>query len=609
MKHGVIVVSLLILTLCLTGIVTAADNSTVIDKDNQLSITQEENQMQSIANDVSIENTKSLSSVNSVSEESIMALSLNGELIENDYDSYDENIEGTQKEDLLEKDVQFDIIEEEVSQFDMDLDKDLNVKVQKIELDYKDDYQLSYELTNFANKYLDLTSSKDIFVITTFKSSKINNKTAKNILNGIINASNGYVHYGNGNLLTLYSINTDLKIAYFIKKDESISLLYYNNGFLLYSGDVGLNGLISEFNVTDEEFSTYSTVLNSWTTTDSRPLLSGVLCDESEIQIYSQEIEFNLLLENTKNILGDSIDSSNNAFIWNKAINSDENAYEGVGMVNGDLTELNLIGANGTQEVVQTPMSQGQLEQIGIDASKKALNYFKSKGINIQKGYPYLYILTSAGYVKVNDSSTSFVLDGISNTTGAILFDNLLAVHTPLWEDLVFYFLWVDSTNSKRYLSYAFVYDALTNNFIVSSDVKKQGDDFAYDLDLYELSDDDDDHNKKKSPKKHTKKNKKNSKSGNTKKISKSTTTKTYYSPSYKAATLVENTFFNTTSNSTNVLNKTNNNNNNTTNATATSPDVSSILAQLQFNPYSAVYVLLAIGLICMVFSVGYLRN
>ena len=28
MKHGVIVVSLLILTLCLTGIVTAADNST-----------------------------------------------------------------------------------------------------------------------------------------------------------------------------------------------------------------------------------------------------------------------------------------------------------------------------------------------------------------------------------------------------------------------------------------------------------------------------------------------------------------------------------------------------------------------------------------------------
>jgi len=609
MKHGVIVVSLLILTLCLTGIVTAADNSTVIDKDNQLSITQEENQMQSIANDVSIENTKSLSSVNSVSEESIMALSLNGELIENDYDAYDENIEGTQKEDLLEKDVQFDIIEEEVSQFDMDLDKDLNVKVQKIELDYKDDYQLSYELTNFANKYLDLTSSKDIFVITTFKSSKINNKTAKNILNGIINASNGYVHYGNGNLLTLYSINTDLKIAYFIKKDESISLLYYNNGFLLYSGDVGLNGLISEFNVTDEEFSTYSTVLNSWTTTDSRPLLSGVLCDESEIQIYSQEIEFNLLLENTKNILGDSIDSSNNAFIWNKAINSDENAYEGVGMVNGDLTELNLIGANGTQEVVQTPMSQEQLEQIGIDASKKALNYFKSKGINIQKGYPYLYILTSAGYVKVNDSSTGFVLNGISNTTGAIQFDNLLPVHTPLWEDLVFYFLWVDSTNSKRYLSYAFVYDALTNNFIVSSDVKKQGDDFAYDLDLYELSDDDDDHNKKKSPKKHTKKNKKNSKSGNAKKISKSTSTKTYYSPSYKAATLVENTFFNTTSNSTNVLNKTNNNNNNTTNATATSPDVSSILAQLQFNPYSAVYVLLAIGLICMVFSVGYLRN
>ena len=436
MKHGVIVVSLLILTLCLTGIVSAADNSTAIGNDNQLSVTQEENQMQSIANDESIENTKSLSSVNSVSEESIMALSLNGELIENDYDAYDENIEGTQKEDLLEKDVQFDIIEEEVSQFDMDLDKDLNVKVQKIELDYKDDYQLSYELTNFANKYLDLTSSKDIFVITTFKSSKINNKTAKNILNGIINASNGYVHYGNGNLLTLYSINTDLKIAYFIKKDESISLLYYNNGFLLYSSDAGLNSncLIDEFNVTDDEFSTYLNVLNSWKTTDSRPLLSGILCDESEIQIYSHEIEFSLLLENTKNILGDSINSSNNAFIWSETQNSDENAYDGVDMVNVDLTELNLNSAEETQEVVQTSMSQEQLQQIGIDAGNKALNYFKSKGITIQKGYPYLYILTSAGYVKVNGSNTGHVLNGISDSTGAILFDNLLPIHTPLWD-------------------------------------------------------------------------------------------------------------------------------------------------------------------------------
>jgi hypothetical protein len=609
MKHGVIVVSLLILTLCLTGVVTAADNSTAINNGNQLSITQEENQMQSIANDVSIENTKSLSSVCSVSEESIMELSSNGELIETDYDeAYNETIDETPMEDLLGKDDQLNIVEPGVSQFNMDLDKDLNVKVQKLELDYKDDYQLSYELTNFANKYLDLTSSKDIFVITTFKSSKINNKTAKNILNGIINASNGYVHYGNGNLLTLYSIYTDYKIAYFIKKDESISLLYYNNGFLLYSGDVGLNSdcLIGEFNVTEEEFSTYLNVLNSWTTSDSRPLLSGILCDESEIQIYSQEIEFNLLLENTKDILGDSIDSSNNAFIWNNA-NSDENAYDGVGMVNGDLTESNLIGANETQEVLKNPLSQEQLEQIGIDASKKALNYFKSKGIKIQKGYPYLYILTSAGYVKVNDSSTGFVLNGISNTTGAILFDNLLPVHTPLWEDLVFYFLWVDSTDSSHYLSYAFVYDGLTNNFIVSSDVKQQGDEFAYDLDLYEKSDS---HDKKKTPKKHTKKSKKHSKNkgSNNKEISGSKTTKSYYNPSYKAATLVETTFFNTATNSTNV-NNTNNNNTTNATATATSPDVGSIFAQMQFNPYSAVYVLLAIGLVCMVFSVGYLRN
>ena len=43
-----------------------------------------------------------------------------------------------------------------------------------------------------------------------------------------------------------------------------------------------------------------------------------------------------------------------------------------------------------TDEILDLSLNENVIKEIGINASIKALNYFKSQGINIQKGYPYL---------------------------------------------------------------------------------------------------------------------------------------------------------------------------------------------------------------------------
>ena len=50
---------------------------------------------------------------------------------------------------------------------------------------------------------------------------------------------------------------------------------------------------------------------------------------------------------------------------------------------------------------------------------------------------------------------------------------------------MVFYFLWVSSSNSNDIISYALKYDPSTNQIIESSKCKKQGDHIAYILGLY----------------------------------------------------------------------------------------------------------------------------
>lgn len=117
----------------------------------------------------------------------------------------------------------------------------------------------------------------------------------------------------------------------------------------------------------------------------------------------------------------------------------------------------------------QTKLSDEKLKQIGIDASSKAIAYFASQGITIEKYSNRLYVLTSAGAVRINGTPTSMVFDGIHEVLGSALYKKtLLPVHTPIWKDLLFDFYWVDSNNLTNYSSISFRYDALNDKLIVT---------------------------------------------------------------------------------------------------------------------------------------------
>ena len=60
---------------------------------------------------------------------------------------------------------------------------------------------------------------------------------------------------------------------------------------------------------------------------------------------------------------------------------------------------------------------------------------------------------------------------------------NIFPIHNPLWQDLIFYYLWVNSIDNTDICSYALTYDS---GLHVSNDIKKQGDHIAYKMGLYE---------------------------------------------------------------------------------------------------------------------------
>ena len=190
----------------------------------------------------------------------------------------------------------------------------------------------------------------------------------------------------------------------------------------------------------------------------------------------------------------------------------DKNAYVGVDSENkdmaniGDSTSTRMITVMGYvqsnfKEMVQnnlnpdvTVMGQTQsivaltpndIRQIGINASRKAIEYFKSQGIDVNKDYKNFYVLTSAGHATIDGMSTDDAIDGIIDVFGPKIEGNLLSIDTPLWEDLVFYFLWVSSSNSDVISSYALEYVSSTDQLVESKECRKQGDYMAYLLGLY----------------------------------------------------------------------------------------------------------------------------
>ena len=301
-----------------------------------------------------------------------------------------------------------------------------------------------------------LEINTDNIDVEVFKLTKIDDITEKNVLNENIYSPNGYVTYNDGNLLMLPLIErnlTDESLINRINENRTKKILFSSNdGFAanLWNDASLITGILS------------SDTLNK------KPHDTGFISNQNNYNFYPQ-IDFPLdYASNT--LLGASRDFDDNAFIWSK--NPGKKAYVTVDMVN-----------KSTDEVLDLSLNENVIKEIGVNASIKALNYFKSQGINIQKGYPYLYVLTSAGEVKLNNTSTESAIDGISEVLGLELNKNIFPIHNPLWQDLIFYYLWVNSIDNTDICSYALTYDS---GLHVSNDIKKQGDHIAYKMGLYE---------------------------------------------------------------------------------------------------------------------------
>ena len=430
MKHGMTMVVSLILVLCLMGVVSANEDIALNYGNAQLEINEGDIQMESIENN-----------------------------LEYDYSNFNEEIDYNSNCNINEDNFDDGNDLEYLSSDDSD-----NLEIpNKLEIFNSNDLnnQITLNKNNqiTLNKF-DISKSNDLNnLFLNSEYIKINDETTTNILNK--NSSNGYITYNDANLLSLPLIELDLNYESIMVNFEEVNRLEN----ILFSGNAGLN-TVNLWNETSWINGLSSNDKNA--TLIKRPLLTGFISNKT---IYNNYPQKDLPLEyTTNNILGVSRDFDDDAFIWYNQ-NPDEKALITVDMVNKSTDETLDLSLN---EDLNSPY------QIGVDASLKALDYFKSQGINIQKGYPYLYVLTSAGYVRINNSSTYEAINGISDVFGLELNKNIFAIQNPLWKDLVFYYLWVNSTNIEDTLSYGLKYDMKLSQLVESDEVKKQGDCIFY---------------------------------------------------------------------------------------------------------------------------------
>lgn len=440
-KHGVIMVFLLILALCLMGSVSASEDLDVDCDDAQISL-KEDVQTEVIEN----EEVDSDLDTNSSSDDVYIKNEIN-------YENYNVDLNSD------------DIYITEINYENYDLKTDSNDIYLKNEINYE-----SYNLEINSDKllYSDIGELSDLD--NDLKTVKINDKTTENVFNKIMNSPNGYVTYNNGNLLMLPLSETNLNI----ENDESL-LIRFNidkTEELQFSGNDGLTDNFCDDFQTSGVVSGITSLSSNSNIANKGPLSTGIISNQEN---YPQND-----LPLGKDLLSVSRDSDDNAFVWYNE-NPDKKASVIVDMVkttNEEVLELNLDE--------DLKLTADEIKEIGVNASLNALDYFKSQGIDIQKGYPYLYVLTTSGVVKINETSTDTAIDGISEVLGLELNKNIFPIHNPLWKDLIFYYLWVNSANNKDICSYALKYDVESSKLIASNEIKKQGDQIAYDMGLYE---------------------------------------------------------------------------------------------------------------------------
>ncbi|MDI6702413.1 FmdE family protein [Methanothermobacter wolfeii] len=112
------------------------------------------------------------------------------------------------------------------------------------------------------------------------------------------------------------------------------------------------------------------------------------------------------------------------------------------------LNQTNLINATPSSRTYSTgTLTYDDLRNIGRLAAEKAIELFRAIGITLERDDYQLFVLTSAGYVRLKGQDTSPVWDGIYDVLGSRLSrKTLLPVHAPLWGNLKFDFCLVNGT-------------------------------------------------------------------------------------------------------------------------------------------------------------------
>lgn len=574
-KHSFAMVFLLILILSLIGAVSASDDVSTCDVEAPICQSQDYAQIE-IPDDYESDSLESTVSISNDEMED-MNVDVSTATSHGSYSSY--YVSPNSFEDCLDDNVgdyvstcQLSVDDNSmISSSDEAIETNLGEPISQnmvLKPDSTDSgNQLGYDISNALGSLLDLNFAGDDFTVTV-DVSKINKLAIENVLNEIISSSNGYVINGYDKLLDLSSIETGLINIVFIKKDKSLTIaLNYADRTVYYSAGQEISAGLWDKIV----YSLSNGVL-------TQPLGCSEKTSENEIyKVAYYPTEFDLPLEDTSYyVLGVPRDSDADAFIWSIDNTSGKRACIGVALVNESIDGLLSQSLDDvvSQQSQSLDLTSLDLRQIGIDATKKALAYFKSKGINIAKGYPKLYVLTSASYVKIKGTSTESVLDGISEVLGSK--KNIFPIHTPLWKDLVFYYLWVNNANNRDMLSYALRYDEATNRLVFSDDVKKQGDDIAYRMGLYD----------KYSPKPH---------------------------PHNHGQKSIVNPFEESTSidvnNTVNVTDSKKDNNTNDTVIIDISKKLIEDIPAVETNPYKILVVLASIAIVCIFFRLSYTKK
>ena len=455
-------------------------------------------------------------------------------------------------------------------------------------------YKLGYDVTTDANNRLDFNNADEVLVITTAGLTRIDGTTTEDVLDGILNAADGYVSYGQGNILTLSAIRSDpTNFAFVVKRGNTLTMAYYKNAALtpIYVGTVDSSSMtaakwkeLQKLLGSDDAYS-YVSLANAWAAGLSPDVLTqaayhGHVCTGL---VSGQAMIYTLLkyfpprgengvtpLENTAYyVIGVPGGSDDDAFTWTMDITPGKRAYIGIDtMVNksmtgfirwnstsnsgililmsynedalknefkaetnlnpdasssndlkyqkwlinklandpeslvtivdqfGGLTEEQLTQLIGTsdasidvdargldleyiysldlphidqdsnKEIPSNTISEQDLKNIGIQAAINATEYFESIGITIEKDMTNFYVLTSAGFVRINNTDTTPVYQGIEDILGSRLSRaTLLPVHTGLWKELVFDFFWLDPLNNQNTASYSLLYNQTTGKF------------------------------------------------------------------------------------------------------------------------------------------------